>query len=124
MDDVGFGNDLADGEALVEGFRRILEDHLNVGTQGAHSALGDFRDILSSEVDVAGCRGKEANQAFTHGGFATAGFSDKSERFSLPDGQGNVVNCFDPPGAAHEDAFADGKVHFEVFGFQKWFRHG
>ena len=44
--DEGFRHNLADGLALVEGFRRVLEDHLDVRAQGAHFPLGECGDVF------------------------------------------------------------------------------
>lgn len=46
VDDEGLRYNLADGLALVEGFRRVLEDHLNMGAQGPHFALGERGDVF------------------------------------------------------------------------------
>ena len=41
VDEVGFGDDLADGHALVEGVGGVLEDHLDAGSEGAEAVFGE-----------------------------------------------------------------------------------
>ena len=67
MDDEGFRYDLTDGLPLVEGFRRVLEDHLDVRTQRPHFALGESGDIVAVEPDGAPGGFQQADNAFANG---------------------------------------------------------
>jgi hypothetical protein len=83
--------------------------------------VGDF---VVLEADGSGERVEEADDGFSEGGFAAAGFADEAEGFTWGDVEGDAVDGFDGAGLAEHDAGADGEVDPEVRDGKEWRSHG
>lgn len=95
MDEEGFGDDVADAHAWVEGAGGVLEDDLHLFSEGSLCAGVGLEDIDPIEGDGAcGC-GCETEDGAADGCFAAAGFSDEAEGFCVADGEVDAVDCFD-----------------------------
>ena len=102
VDAEGFGEDLADGHAGVEGGVGILEDDGEVAAEAAELAGGGVEEVDGRSgggggfgggvEDLAGGGFDEAEEEAGEGGFAGAGFADEAEGFAAGEGEGDVVD--------------------------------
>ena len=119
MDDEGLFQDGADGVAGVEGFRRVLEDHLEVPPVGLESPGRGMGEVDALENKGAAGGLIKADNGFPEGGLSAAGFADQSEGFARLESEGNIVDGFDAGGSKLEDTGFDGEVDPEIFDFEE-----
>ena len=75
-------DDLADGVPRVQRGVRVLEDHLDVATQRAHLPVGEVRDVVALEGDLAAGRLEQPGHQPRGGALAAAGLADDRERLA------------------------------------------
>jgi hypothetical protein len=97
MDEEGFGEDLADGHAGVEGGVGVLEDDGHVAAEAAEMRGGDGEEVDGGAVwrveeDLAAGGLDEAEEEAGEGGFAGAGFADEAEGLAADEVEGDVVD--------------------------------
>ena len=114
MDGEGFGEDLADGHARVEGGIRILKDDGEMAAEAAEIAGWEFEEVdglVRGGVveDFAGGGFEETQKNAREGGFAGAGFADEAEGFAAMQGDGDIGE--DAVGADVFGEVVGGKKH-------------
>ena len=96
-----------DAQDRIERHHRVLEDHRDaVAAQGAHLALGEFREILALVQDRAADNASrwidQADDGEAGDRLAGAGLADQSQHLSARDGERHVVHRLHHAGAREE----------------------
>jgi hypothetical protein len=105
MDGEGFGEDLADAHARVEGGVGVLEDDLHAAAKVTELAGAGGAEVLPGEADIAGCGFDQAEQHAGDGALAGAGFADQAKGLAATDGEGDAVD--DAAGGGSVDVLLD-----------------
>ena len=92
VDSEGFGEDVADAHARVEGREGILKDDLHAATYAAEVAGFEGEEVDGIVGDLAGGGLDEAEEHAGDGGFSRAGLADEAEGFAAVDGEGDVID--------------------------------
>lgn len=115
----GFGDDLKDGHAGVEGVVGVLKDHLDLFAVIEEVATRDVGDVIALVEDVAVCGGGELYDCATDGSFSAAGFADEADGCALFYFKGYTIDGFDDATFEVEEAAVDWVVDVEIFNFEK-----
>src|ERR1700735_4449141 len=92
MDAVGFGDDLANRHARVQGGKGVLEDRLHATAKSPQmGAGGSVDDFMAVEEDGSGGGRDQPKDHAGHGAFSGAGFTDQAQGFSSGNGEGDLV---------------------------------
>ena len=118
VDDERLLEDLADGVAGVEGFRGILEDHLQVPADGLEFFPAERRQIRALEADAARGGREQAHDGFPEGRFAAAGLADESERFTGEELEAHAVHGLAGRDGPQPDAAPHGEMGLQVADFE------
>src|SRR5690606_29768839 len=114
MDDQRFLDDLTDAVAGVERLDRILEDHLQLASQGAHRARTEAGDVAPLEMDRSRVAIVETDDGLPERRFPAAGLADEPERFPRRDVEGHAVDRADRPGLTQEKPPRHREVDLEI----------
>ena len=107
MDGEGFGEDLADRHAGVEGGVGVLEDDGDVAAEAAELEGGGGVGWVVEDMAAGGL--DEAEEDAGEGGLAGAGFADEAEGLAAGEGEGDVVE--DAVGAVVLGEVCGGEKH-------------
>ena len=116
----GFGDDLADFHAGIQGAEGILENDLYALPQRDKLFLVERGDIDAIVNDFAGGWFFEAQDAAPGGGLAAAAFAHQAKRLAAFDGEADAIDRLhlsDRTVSYH--ALGDGEMHAETFDLQQ-----
>jgi hypothetical protein len=114
VDDQRLGDDRPHGHARIQRRIRILKDDLHVPADAAQVAGVEVEHVLPFELDGAGGRLDEPEDAAPDGGLPRSRFAHEAERLASSDAEADAVDGFDVGDDAPEDAALDGKVLLQI----------
>ena len=115
MDIQRLTDDIRDGHTGVEGGIGILENHSGLLAEFLNIALGN--DLLTVIPDFTGSRLIQMQDGTANSGFTTTGLTNKTQCFTLMDGEGNTVHSLQ--GLCFESTHTDIKILLQILDFQQ-----
>ena len=101
-------DDVADLTTRVERRDRVLEDHLQIGTDLAERLAFHVRKVVALVVDASGLDVVEANDRLGNGGLAATRFAHDAEGLAFGDVEADAAH------GMHHLVTADGELDFEI----------
>ena len=108
------GDGLGDGQARVEGGKRVLEDHLQAAPEFLQADAAEFIDALAVEHHAARVGLHQAGDEPGGGGLATAGFADDAQGLALGHREADPIDGMDELLRPFEGATAHREMLLEV----------
>ena len=115
-------DDLTDRKTRRQAGIRVLEDDLNLGAHLAQLILGQGKDVLAVEVDLAVGLVLQAQDGSADGGLAAAGLADKAHGGTALDLKRCAVDSLDVADGHLEEARLDGEILFQILDNQQVLR--